>query len=100
MIAGERELVDAVWAWHSVMGGQASPFDAWNGLRGIRSMGVRVRHQPQEFLSLASVGRLAYQGLGWSSRAVDDLIAESPRSDFLDSVEQRTQFSTRLKIKA
>ena len=54
VIAGERELVDAVWAWHSVMGGQASPFDAWNGLRGIRSMGVRVRHQCETALRLAA----------------------------------------------
>ena len=75
--------------------------NVWIVLDGaLDAGGVRVRNQPQEFLSLASVGRLAYQGLGWSSRAVDDLIAESPRSDFLDSVEQRTQFSTRLKIKA
>lgn len=55
VIAGERELVDAVWAWHSVAGGQASPFDAWNGIRGIRTMGVRVRHQCESALHLAGV---------------------------------------------
>jgi cystathionine beta-lyase/cystathionine gamma-synthase len=43
VIAGEAELIDAIWAWHSVMGAQASPFDAWNGLRGIRSLAVRQR---------------------------------------------------------
>ena len=50
VIAGERELIDAVWAWHSVMGAQASPFDAWNGIRGIRTLPVprapAVRHRP------------------------------------------------------
>ena len=45
VIAGERELIDAVWAWHAVMGAQASPFDAWNGIRGIRSLPARVRQQ-------------------------------------------------------
>jgi cystathionine beta-lyase/cystathionine gamma-synthase len=53
VIAGERELVDTVWAWHSVMGGQASPFDAWNGLRGIRTMPGRVRQQCETALRLA-----------------------------------------------
>jgi hypothetical protein len=73
----------------------------WIVLDGaLEAQNVRFRHEPQEILSLASVGRLAYQGLGWSSRAVDDLIAESPRSDFLDSVEQRTQLATRLRVKA
>lgn len=54
VIAGERNLIDAVWAWHSVMGGQASPFDAWNGIRGIRTMPVRVRQQSETALRLAT----------------------------------------------
>jgi cystathionine beta-lyase/cystathionine gamma-synthase len=45
VIAGGRELVDAVWGWHLVHGAQASPFDAWNGLRGIRTLATRVHHQ-------------------------------------------------------
>jgi cystathionine beta-lyase/cystathionine gamma-synthase len=45
VVAGSRDLIDAVWGWHVVQGGQASPFDAWNGLRGIRTLGVRVRQQ-------------------------------------------------------
>lgn len=44
-IAGSRELIDAVWAWHIVQGGQASPFDAWNGLRGLRTLPARVHQQ-------------------------------------------------------
>jgi hypothetical protein len=46
------------------------------------------------------VGRTGLSALGLLSRAFDDLVAESPRSDFLDSVEQRAQVSTWLKIKA
>jgi cystathionine beta-lyase/cystathionine gamma-synthase len=45
VIAGSRDLVDAVWAWHLMHGAQASPFDAWNGLRGIRTLAVRVHQQ-------------------------------------------------------
>lgn len=44
-IAGSRELIDTVWGWHAVQGAQASPFDAWNGLRGIRTLPARVRQQ-------------------------------------------------------
>ena len=50
VVAGSRDLIDAVWGWHVVQGGQASPFDAWNGLRGIRTLGgagpPAVRHRP------------------------------------------------------
>jgi cystathionine beta-lyase/cystathionine gamma-synthase len=55
VVAGERDIVDTVWAWHSVMGGQVSPFDAWNAIRGIRSMPVRVRQQCATALHLAEV---------------------------------------------
>jgi cystathionine beta-lyase/cystathionine gamma-synthase len=45
VIAGSRDLVDAVWGWHLMHGAQASPFDAWNGLRGIRTLSARVHQQ-------------------------------------------------------
>jgi cystathionine beta-lyase/cystathionine gamma-synthase len=54
VIAGSAELVDAVWAWQSVMGAQASPFDAWNGTRGIRTLPARVRQQSESALQLAA----------------------------------------------
>lgn len=70
VVAGERELVDTIWAFHAAAGGQASPFDAWNGLRGIRTMGVRVRQQCATALHLArflerhpSVASVSYPGL-------------------------------------
>lgn len=45
VIAGPRDLIDSVWGWHGVAGAQASPFDAWNALRGIRTLPVRVERQ-------------------------------------------------------
>jgi cystathionine beta-lyase/cystathionine gamma-synthase len=70
VVAGERDLIDALWGWQSVQGGQASPFDAWNGLRGIRTLGVRVRQQCATAQALAehleahpSVVAVSYPGL-------------------------------------
>lgn len=69
-IAGSRELIEAVWAWHAVQGGQASPFDAWNGLRGIRTLSARVRQQSATAQALAehladhpAVAEVSYPGL-------------------------------------
>jgi len=70
VVAGSRDLIDAVWGWHVVQGGQASPFDAWNGLRGIRTLGVRVRQQSATARALAEhleahpgVAAVSYPGL-------------------------------------
>jgi hypothetical protein len=73
--------------------------NVWVVLDDAATARVRVRHEPAPLLSVASVGGIAVLALGWASRAVDDLVGESPRSDFLDNVEQRTQFATRLRIK-
>lgn len=45
VVAGERELTDALWGYGVLHGAVASPFDALNALRGIRTMGVRIAHQ-------------------------------------------------------
>jgi cystathionine beta-lyase/cystathionine gamma-synthase len=70
VIAGGTDLIDAVWAWHAVQGGQASPFDAWNGVRGIRSLAARVGQQSATALALAAhlaehpaVSSVSYPGL-------------------------------------
>jgi cystathionine beta-lyase/cystathionine gamma-synthase len=70
VVAGSRDLIDAIWGWHVVQGGQASPFDAWNGLRGIRTLGVRVRQQCATAQALAehlerheAVATVSYPGL-------------------------------------
>jgi cystathionine beta-lyase/cystathionine gamma-synthase len=53
VVAGERELIDAIWAYSVLHGAVASPFDALNGLRGIRTMAVRIRQQAASALHLA-----------------------------------------------
>ena len=70
VVAGERDLIDAIWGWHVVQGGQASPFDAWNGVRGIRTLSVRVQQQCATALTLAehlsehpAVAAVTYPGL-------------------------------------
>ncbi len=42
VVAGERELIEAIWSYHTIHGAVASPFDAWNALRGIRTLGPRT----------------------------------------------------------
>jgi cystathionine beta-lyase/cystathionine gamma-synthase len=54
VVAGNADLIDPIWAWQSAMGAQASPFDAWNGIRGIRSLPARVRQQSETALRLAT----------------------------------------------
>ena len=68
--AGERELLQWIWGYHTIHGAAASPFDAWNALRGIRTLGVRVRQQSAsaqrvaEFLEQhPAVSRVNYPGL-------------------------------------
>ncbi|MEK7410513.1 MAG: PLP-dependent transferase, partial [Actinomycetota bacterium] len=45
VIAGRKELIDAIWGYSVLHGATASPHDALNGLRGIRTLGVRFAHQ-------------------------------------------------------
>lgn len=53
VVAGERELTDAIWAYSVLHGATPSPFDALNGLRGIRTLAVRTRHQADSAQFLA-----------------------------------------------
>ena len=53
VVAGERDLIASIWAYSVLHGACASPFDALNGLRGIRTLAVRQRHQA------ASAGQIA-----------------------------------------
>lgn len=53
VIAGERELVDAVWAYSVLHGSTPSPFDALNALRGLRTLSVRTTFQADSALYLA-----------------------------------------------
>jgi cystathionine beta-lyase/cystathionine gamma-synthase len=53
VIAGASDLLDAIWAYGVLHGAAASPFDALNGLRGVRTLAVRQRHQASVALRLA-----------------------------------------------
>jgi cystathionine beta-lyase/cystathionine gamma-synthase len=70
VISGERDLVDAVWAYSVLHGATPSPFDALNALRGIRTLAVRTNHQSAsaQFLSESlqrhpAVSAVHYPGL-------------------------------------
>ena len=55
VVAGERDLISWIWSYHTIHGATASPFDALNGLRGIRTLGVRVRQQSASAQRIAEV---------------------------------------------
>lgn len=53
VIAGEKDLIDSVWSYAVMHGAVASPYDAANGLRGIRTLAVRTERQNKSALILA-----------------------------------------------
>ena len=70
VIAAERDLIAAVWVHHLMHGAVCSPFDAWNALRGIRTLHARVRQESETAQALAefleshpAVARVLYPGL-------------------------------------
>jgi len=84
VIAAEKDLIDTIWAYAVLHGATASPFDALNGLRGIRSLGPRLRQQCETAQRLAewlsahpAVKRVNYPGL--SSHPQHDLAKRQMR---------------------
>jgi cystathionine beta-lyase/cystathionine gamma-synthase len=70
VVAGERDLIDALWGFAVLHGANASPHDALNGLRGLRTLGVRLRQQSDNALAIgraleshAAVAAVRYPGL-------------------------------------
>jgi cystathionine beta-lyase/cystathionine gamma-synthase len=70
VIAADRDLIAAVWVHHLMHGAVCSPFDAWNALRGIRTLHARVRQESETAQALAefleshqAVARVLYPGL-------------------------------------
>ena len=45
VVAGSDELLDWLWSYAVLAGAAASPFDALNALRGLRTLAVRLRQQ-------------------------------------------------------
>jgi cystathionine beta-lyase/cystathionine gamma-synthase len=70
VIAGERDLIQSLWAYSVLHGAVASPFDAMNGLRGIRTLAVRTERQCASAMTIArflekhpAVAKVSYPGL-------------------------------------
>lgn len=70
VLAADKELIDNIWAYAVLHGATPSPFDALNALRGVRTLGVRLRQQSETAQQLAewfatqpAVGRVNYPGL-------------------------------------
>jgi cystathionine beta-lyase/cystathionine gamma-synthase len=53
VLAGEQDLLNEVWSYSVMHGSVASPHDALNALRGIRTLGVRVERQNNSALTIA-----------------------------------------------
>jgi cystathionine beta-lyase/cystathionine gamma-synthase len=54
VVAGAAELVDWLYSFAILQGANASPFDAMNGLRGLRTLGVRLERQCHNAGALAT----------------------------------------------
>lgn len=70
VVVGTEELIDWIWGYHVMHGAVPSPFDSWNALRGLRTLGVRVRQQSASATAMAetlaahgAVSRTNYPGL-------------------------------------
>jgi cystathionine beta-lyase/cystathionine gamma-synthase len=70
VVAGEKDLIDALWGYSVLHGSVASPYDAANAIRGIRTLPVRVARQGATALHLAhwleghrAVAAVRYPGL-------------------------------------
>jgi cystathionine beta-lyase/cystathionine gamma-synthase len=55
VVAGSSELLNWLRGFAVLQGANASPFDAMNGLRGLRTLGVRLRQQSATAQRLAEV---------------------------------------------
>ena len=53
VIAADLDLINDLWAYAVLHGATASPFDAMNGLRGIRTLDVRLARQSETAQELA-----------------------------------------------
>ena len=54
VVAGSEELLGWLWGYAVLHGAAASPFDAFNALRGLRTLAVRLRQQTATATALAA----------------------------------------------
>lgn len=57
VVAGERDVLASIWTYSVLHGACASPHDALNALRGVRTLAVRQRHQAEAALAVATALR-------------------------------------------
>jgi cystathionine beta-lyase/cystathionine gamma-synthase len=55
VVAGSEELIQWIWGFAILQGANASPYDATNGLRGIRTLPARLRQQTETAQRLAEM---------------------------------------------
>ncbi|MCE9622745.1 MAG: PLP-dependent aspartate aminotransferase family protein [Actinomycetia bacterium] len=53
VVSGESDLLNHIWSYSVLHGATASPFDAFNALRGIRTLAVRTNQQAASALHIA-----------------------------------------------
>ena len=53
VIAGDDELIGEIWGYSILHGATASPFDAMNALRGVRTLDARLARQCESAQNLA-----------------------------------------------
>src|SRR4051794_6762022 len=80
VVAGERDLLEAIWTYAVLHGASASPHDALNALRGIRTLAVRQHHQAAAAVEVAEAlvthpGVLAVHHPGLARHPQHDLAA-------------------------
>ena len=92
VIAAETDLIDAIWAYSVLHGASASPYDAHNALRGIRTLPVRQERQCTTSLRLAQW----FEQVGSCNMVHHPGLASHPQHDIAKN--QMTQFGSVLAI--
>jgi cystathionine beta-lyase/cystathionine gamma-synthase len=70
VVAGSEELISWIWGFAVLQGANASPYDATNALRGLRTLAARLRQQTETAQRIAEmlegraeVAAVSYPGL-------------------------------------
>lgn len=53
VVSGRKNLIDKVRKWMILLGSNASPFNAWLGLRGVSTLPLRLKKQSENALEIA-----------------------------------------------
>ncbi len=85
VVAGSQDLISWLWGFATLQGANASPYDAYNAHRGVRTLGARLRQQSETAAVLAEflegrdgVSEVRYPGL--ASHPQHDLAVRQMRS--------------------